>query len=135
MLTVEDDFNVSIFLTKIGTRHSILTISKAFEDGNTAAGKEAAVGDSNTEPVLIREESDSEGERAALDQMPSADDEWTDDKKKLGVRTTYQGFSIWGWVLCLLVTRKSSTKKSAEQNIGQALMEEWISSTQGQDDT
>lgn len=51
------------------------------------------------------------------------------DEKKLGMITTYDGFTIFGWVLCLIITRKGERAKipriSAEQG-NQALMEEWI---------
>lgn len=57
-----------------------------------------------------------------------------DDKKKLSLNTTYDGFSIYGRILCLVVKRKGRVKGkeaavgSAES--GKAMMEEWISSTQ-----
>ena len=57
-----------------------------------------------------------------------------DDKKKLSLDTTYDGFSIYGRILCLVVKRKGTVKGkeaavgSAES--GKAMMEEWISSTQ-----
>jgi hypothetical protein len=54
------------------------------------------------------------------------------DEKKLGLATTYEGFGILGWMLCLLVTRKSErTRNAPEDSGGQVLMEEWIS-TQAQ---
>ncbi|KAF4217372.1 hypothetical protein CNMCM8980_007932 [Aspergillus fumigatiaffinis] len=56
------------------------------------------------------------------------------DDKKLGFRTQYEGFNIYGWVLCLLVTRKGDkarTRPAASDTSRQALMEEWIS-TQAQ---
>jgi hypothetical protein len=56
------------------------------------------------------------------------------DDKKLGFRTQYEGFHIYGWVLCLLVTRKGDkarTRPAASDTSRQALMEEWIS-TQAQ---
>jgi len=83
---------------------------------------------------MIREESDDENALMAMDQTPAADDPVGDeDKKKLGFETTYDGFSIWGWVLCLLVTRKGGpSKKKTESNAAQALMEEWIVLTQEQ---
>lgn len=57
-----------------------------------------------------------------------------DDKKKLGFKTTYEGFSIWGWVLCLIIERKGGPGKKEVGN-AQALMQEWIASTQqAQDD-
>ena len=57
-----------------------------------------------------------------------------DDKKKLSLNTAYDGFSIYGRILCLVVKRKGTVKGkevavgSAES--GKAMMEEWISSTQ-----
>ena len=57
-----------------------------------------------------------------------------DDKKKLSLNTTYDGFSIYGRILCLVVKRKATVKgKEAvvgSAGSGQAMMEEWISSTQ-----
>lgn len=86
--------------------------------------------------MLIREESDDENAAMSLDRIPAQEDVLgEDDKKKLRFQTTYQGFSIWGWVLCLLVTRKGGpSKKRTDTNAGQALMEEWISSTQQQEE-
>lgn len=56
------------------------------------------------------------------------------DKKKLGMETTYDGFSIYGRILCLVVKRKGSAKgKGVAGGTGQAMMEEWIASTQMQD--
>jgi hypothetical protein len=83
---------------------------------------------------MIREESDDENVPMAMDHIPAADNLVGDeDKKKLGFETTYEGFSIWGWVLCLLVTRKGGpSKKKTESNAAQALMEEWIVLTQQQ---
>lgn len=54
----------------------------------------------------------------------------TEDEKKLGMITTYEGFNIWGWVLCLLVTRKGERARSSNltsETTGQVLLEEWIS--------
>ena len=57
-----------------------------------------------------------------------------DDKKKLGMDTTYDGFSIYGRILCLVVKRKSTAKgKEIAGVAGQAMMEEWIASTQMQE--
>ncbi|PGH06371.1 hypothetical protein GX51_02382 [Blastomyces parvus] len=51
------------------------------------------------------------------------------DDKKLRLTTTYKGFTIWGRILCLLVTRKGdrARPKPDAAPAGQALMEEWIS--------
>jgi hypothetical protein len=62
-------------------------------------------------------------------QVPVVEEQ--DDKKKLGFRTTYDGFRIHGRILCLVVKRKGIVKgKVLEGGAGQAMMEEWISSTQ-----
>ena len=54
-----------------------------------------------------------------------------DDKKKLALDTTYDGFSIYGRILCLVVKRKVAAKdKALTRGTGQAMMEEWISATQ-----
>ncbi|KAL1966598.1 hypothetical protein VTN77DRAFT_4009 [Rasamsonia byssochlamydoides] len=63
------------------------------------------------------------------DNIPEDPD--ADDDKKLRLATRYEGFSIWGWVLCLLVTRrgqKTRPSSTASEAPGQVLMEEWISS-------
>ncbi|KAK2767708.1 hypothetical protein FQN54_003866 [Arachnomyces sp. PD_36] len=56
------------------------------------------------------------------------------DEKKLGLATTYEGFSILGWMLCLLITKKGGKARNpSDGSGGQVLMEEWIS-TQAQGD-
>lgn len=58
-------------------------------------------------------------------------EEASDDKKKMAMDTTYDGFSIYGRVLCLVVKRKDKKGKApASLAGGQATMENWISSTQ-----
>ncbi len=55
----------------------------------------------------------------------------TDDKKKLGFRTNYDGFRIYGRILCLVVKRTGIVKgKLLPGGTGQAVMESWIASTQ-----
>ena len=54
-----------------------------------------------------------------------------DDKKKLALGTTYDGFIIYGRILCLVVKRKGNVRgKEVAGGAGQAMMEEWIASTQ-----
>ena len=54
-----------------------------------------------------------------------------DDKKKLALGTTYDGFTIYGRILCLVVKRKGNVRgKEVAGGAGQAMMEEWIASTQ-----
>jgi hypothetical protein len=57
-------------------------------------------------------------------------EEGNDDKKKMAMDTTYDGFSIYGRVLCLVVKRKDNKGKQPAKSAGQAMMEDWIVSTQ-----
>ena len=138
-----------MFLTEIRTRHSLLVKNKTFEK-RTLPGQlpPDLAGTGHEDPVLIAEESDDEAN--LLHRIPSADSEESgggrpskrlkqthaeEDKKQLTFRTSYEGFTIWGWVLCLLVDRTSLSTSKANQGHGnaQALMQEWIASTQQQD--
>ncbi|KAL8731801.1 MAG: hypothetical protein Q9181_004178 [Wetmoreana brouardii] len=57
-----------------------------------------------------------------------------DDKKKMALNTSYDGFSIYGRILCLVVKRRGKVKgKESYGGAGQAMMEEWIASTQTPD--
>lgn len=63
--------------------------------------------------------------------VPGNQDLDPDDKKKLAMRTLYDGFSIYGRILCLVVKRRGNAKgKDLAGGAGQAMMEEWIASTQ-----
>ena len=61
-----------------------------------------------------------------------ASEEEADDKKKMAMDTSYDGFSIYGRVLCLVVKRKDKKVKGVAGfgGGGQAMMEDWITSTQ-----
>ncbi|KAL9595115.1 MAG: hypothetical protein Q9219_006632 [cf. Caloplaca sp. 3 TL-2023] len=62
---------------------------------------------------------------------PASHDVEPDDKKKLSLRTKYDGFSIYGRILCLVVKRRGSARSQDRAGgAGQAMMEEWIASTQ-----
>lgn len=68
----------------------------------------------------------SKHEPTSIDPENSAD-----DKKKMLLHTTYDGFAIYGRILCLVVKRRGVSKgKDRGGGSGQAMMEEWIASTQ-----
>lgn len=53
-----------------------------------------------------------------------------DDEKKLGVGTWYEGFSIYGRILCLVVKRRGATKAvsaGGAASTSQAMLENWVS--------
>jgi hypothetical protein len=58
------------------------------------------------------------------------EEEANDDKKKMAMETSYDGFAIYGRVLCLVVKRKDKKGKGPAKTAGQAMMEDWITSTQ-----
>ena len=128
--------------------------SKTFKNNDRITSKASKLTGTDKAPMLIRDESDDDTDVMPLDRIPSAsdgadDDERPkkrarngtrskvaeedvdeDDKKKLAFKTSYEGFSIWGWVLCLLVDRKGGPGRKASGPDAQALMAEWITSTQ-----
>ena len=72
-------------------------------------------------------------ERQALQRSDSSGDEShsvSDDKKKLVAQCSYDGYSIYGRILCLVVKRRAAARDRSKANTGPAMMEEWIVSTQ-----
>jgi hypothetical protein len=77
---------------------------------------------------------------------PASNDDGTDEKKKLAMDISYEGFGIYGRVLCLVIKRRDDGKVAAlspgaglsgggrsqasGRPGGQASMENWITSTQ-----
>ncbi|KAL4869273.1 hypothetical protein BDV12DRAFT_85826 [Aspergillus spectabilis] len=147
----EEDFEVALFLRESRTRHSLLTRHKNFkEPGNKCGEAQSTAGNGGQPDTGILVQSDSETE-VNMDAIPRADVEGDDtpegkhteevleeDDKKLRFKTHYEGFNIYGWMLCLLVTRKGDKRKAradaeTSEPERQVLMEEWIS-TQAQGD-
>lgn len=135
---VKDDFEVSVFLAPVGTRHHLVVKNRVFEAKPSLIGN-----NTKTEPVILREDSDDDTDLANIpveaedQQTPDAqmDEAMLDDKKSLAFKTTYSGFAIWGKVLCLLVERKTGPNKKIGGDGGaQALMQEWITASQMQID-
>lgn len=59
-----------------------------------------------------------------------------DDKKKIGVRTSYDGFSIYGRILCLIVKQRGSKGKSSSATASDGekqLLETWVSTQAAQE--
>lgn len=70
-----------------------------------------------SEPPLIRQQNE-----AIIDEEH--------EEKKMAICTTYEGFSVHGRVLCLVIKRINSSNNSLSGPSGPASMEKWISSTQ-----
>ncbi|KAF9870247.1 hypothetical protein CkaCkLH20_12333 [Colletotrichum karsti] len=213
-VVVEDEFEVSMFLTETTTRHSLLTKHKHFRDnapGKLQSNSNKLIKETNDTPIdldmeaegssttlQIRNESESEEDAAGLSRIPVVDEttrprrskrqrgaprdhdsdfelpsdddaggeasaieidsdddapprpskrlkkqttgsdvDQEDDKKKMAMDVSYEGFAIYGRVLCLVVKKRqglrmasSSSSVNAKQPAGQASMENWITSTQ-----
>ncbi|KAF2102385.1 hypothetical protein NA57DRAFT_63350 [Rhizodiscina lignyota] len=195
---VQDDFEMSIFLTENSMRHSLLTKHKSFNEKRritsnsnrltgwlTSGSGDAPIdvdAEDNPSATIAREE---EEEIVNLDDIPDAglsttdtrgkrrrvpdeeslfvddaseassvgfqtqrtppskrtrtvedddnDEEGDgalDDKKKMSVNTSYDGFSIYGRILCLVVKRRGA--KAAAPS-GQKMLESWVSTQAAQD--
>ncbi|KAK9440408.1 hypothetical protein VB005_05036 [Metarhizium brunneum] len=197
---VQDDFEVSMFLTETSTRHSLLTKRKHFRDKGPRmmqSNSTKLIGETNIVPVDVdgedevpdlREEDGDDGDDVRLSDIPVAsaqtrskrhrdngnsnartqnshveaggqdaieidsdadepaskrtrfpdgpdEDEDEDDKKKLTMDVSYEGFAIYGRVLCLVVRKRENKTPRPRQDgtnkpEGQASMENWITSTQ-----
>ena len=80
------------------------------------------------EALFMSEGSEDENDLTSREEPIVVPD---DDKKKLAMDTTYEGFSIYGRILCLVVKRKGLVKgKVITGGTGQAMMENFITSTQ-----
>lgn len=99
--------------------------------------------DEDDEESAIEIDSDADepaSKRARLPETADEDDlDGEDDKKKLAMDVSYEGFAIYGRVLCLVVRkRENKTQRSRQEGTssainkpeGQANMENWITSTQ-----
>ncbi|QIW97583.1 hypothetical protein AMS68_003101 [Peltaster fructicola] len=63
------------------------------------------------------------------------EDNEIDDKKKLGLGTSYDGFSLYGKILCLIVKRKGQKKPAVADALpvgGSEMMESWVSTQANQ---
>jgi hypothetical protein len=83
--------------------------------------------DEDSERMLSHQPAAPEPPDSAMANVVDGDD----DQKKMSFNTTYDGFSIYGRILCLVVKRRGVAKgKDPAGGSGQAMMEDWIASTQ-----
>lgn len=140
-------------MTEHSSRHSVLTKQKAFKDKpriKSNSGKltgwlttnPIVINEDSNEPAVIRQEEDNEPVDLAriperrgaqdddaesnLDDDGEDEDEGDDETKKLRLNTSYEGFSIYGRILCLVVKRKG-VRQSAQPISSQQMLENWVS--------
>jgi hypothetical protein len=142
---------VSIFLTDSPSRHSLLKKTKTFQEPkrakrikdwlepNEGSGPEAITVEDDDPP--IRQETPEEGmnlrdiprnldedvSRVNDGSDPIVVDRHAEDDKKLAPRTTYEGFAIYGRVLCLIVKRRGNLSSVGGSTSSQQMMESWVS--------
>ncbi|KAG9658333.1 hypothetical protein KCU95_g7576, partial [Aureobasidium melanogenum] len=85
--------------------------------------------DEDDEHIFVQSEGDEEEEtpqpRKKKTKVKDTTQDEEEDKKKMGIKTAYEGFSIYGRILCLIVKRKG-VKKNAAGNSA-AMLETWVS--------
>ncbi|TKX18406.1 hypothetical protein C1H76_9195 [Elsinoe australis] len=89
----------------------------------------------NDQPVDVSsdEEVDEPVRNGRKRKRQSDDEVGEDEKKKLGMKTEYEGFSIYGRILCLIVKRKG-VKARAEAPVGSSqMLENWVSTQMDRD--
>jgi hypothetical protein len=128
---------------------SNVTGKRKADDGEDEAGNEALFVSSDDEvtfqtqraaPVKRRKGtrqqnktpgSNEDAETGSGNEAAADDD--NDDKKKLALKTTYDGFSIYGRILCLIVKRKGKKAAPGAVSGGSQMMEEWVSTQVAQE--
>jgi hypothetical protein len=141
LLTKNKEFTSS---KRKGTLKGWLGPGEASKDKPVAT----AANDGIREVVIIREESPSDDvdladipsaqgsgdeEEEAVDnerEVPKTSHRTAQDDKKLAPRTTYDGFSIYGRVLCLVIKRRgvaATTAATGKHASSQQMMENWVS--------
>ncbi len=100
----------------------------------------SGVGHGNADEAAIDLDSDGEeppSKRRREVPVLDSDNDGEEDKKKMAMDVSYEGFAIYGRVLCLVVKRRDGGAKSnlssasgVNAATGQAKMENWITSTQ-----
>lgn len=87
--------------------------------------------DSEGSDLFVPEPTNRRRTKARTQDEDQDSDEEThaDDKKKLGLNTSYDGFSIYGRILCLVIKRRGARNVAGPSgaNSSQAMLENWVS--------
>lgn len=96
----------------------------------TSRAKRARNAEDENEHIFVQSEDDDKEEEASAPRKKrktKVKDAEEDDKKKLGISTAYEGFSIYGRILCLIVKRKGNKKSVGGNAAGRQMLENWVS--------
>ncbi|MCJ1463722.1 hypothetical protein MMC07_002331 [Pseudocyphellaria aurata] len=109
---------------------NITDIPAALDDGQNREFSRERGGDKQS--LALHDGSQAEDSQSLQEgtTLPLMDNGGEDDKK-MALNTMYDGFWIYGRILCLVVKRRGvAAGKESAGGAGQAMMEEWIASTQ-----
>ncbi|KAF2151921.1 hypothetical protein K461DRAFT_294787 [Myriangium duriaei CBS 260.36] len=99
---------------------NLMDIPAAPAEGTTGEVIDVSSGEEQAGPVWKGKKRKRGGAEVEVD----ADE---DKKKKLGLRTGYEGFSIYGRILCLIVKRKGVKARGDRIAGGSEMLENWVS--------
>jgi hypothetical protein len=102
----------------------------AFETMSTRTKRGRRQSDDDDGDGLFVDDEDEGPLPKRMKETTMVDRDVQEDKKKMAMDTSYDGFSIYGRVLCLVVKKRDTGKAKGRMSGGQAMMEEWITSTQ-----
>jgi hypothetical protein len=113
---------------KQSRRSARSTHSKETDDAQAFSNLSDSEGSDLFVPEPTTKRSKTKVRTSDIDQ--DADEEpQEDDKKKLGLNTSYDGFSIYGRILCLVVKRRGVRNSTGTGGAAssQAMLENWVS--------
>lgn len=142
---VEDD-QVPQILQEEGVEETTLDNIPDASDRATLRGRGKRTRDADDDESIFVHSSEEEDDDAYQTQQAPAQKRkklanaarnvpTEDDKKKLALNTSYEGFSIYGRILCLIVKRKGPKKAagSGVAGVGSEMMESWVSTQAAQE--
>ena len=124
----EEDDDVNLALDKIPLADEVSAGGDKPERGEDDA---VSISDNSEDGNEATESLPTERGTPGQAKDVGANDE--DNKKKMGINTTYDGFHIYGRILCLVVKRKGGDRGKQPAGLGQVTMEDWIASTQAEE--
>jgi hypothetical protein len=130
----EGDEIPAVLLEEDGEEVSLQDIPE-LDTAGTGTKRSRGEDNDDDEHIFVQSEEDDEEEDPApkrrkkktkvTDETSKEQDD--EDKKKLGMKTSYEGFSIYGRILCLIVKRKGVKKSAGGNSAGTQMLENWVS--------
>jgi hypothetical protein len=104
---------------------NLLDVPEAMPSSSTVNARRDVDGiiSATSDPGCSLIESDRQGSTQETDR----EDDRRDDKKKLSLNTLYDGFSIYGRILCLVVKRKRTHGGGVQPGSSEQMLENWVS--------